>query len=336
MKRLFGLKVRFFTLITLVFKIPQKRVRCEEEVMTTTTTPGFFFLRSLFVVLVLFSFSSSLSSSFKYVVVFAFEDEVEEKTTTSLSFASSSEVSSSLDGIPVSNTISVDPTRVSQISWQPNAVKYEKFLSNSECDYLIEKTSSLSSSSSVNLVVEREGDSVVKDIERRLAEWTHTPSSHGEKLRVHKHDLRTRETSLRPLYSKVYAPFEREKNVGRINDMHLGTVVLVLKDESRKEGEEEFSSNGVIMFPNGNSGHKGGDSGKEYEQGRRMATTCEDIDASLFLKAKRGDAILWLHTTRDQKDDGNATGVGECVYAGGKVGEKWTAVKYLHLVTTQK
>jgi prolyl 4-hydroxylase len=310
--------------------------------MTTTTQKGFFFLRrSLFVVLVLFSFSSSLSSSFKYVVVFAFEDEVEEKTTTktslsSFKLSSSSEVSSSLDGIPVSNTISVDPTRVSQISWQPNAVKYEKFLSNSECDYLIEKTSSLSSSSSVNLVVEREGDSVVKDIERRLAEWTHTPSSHGEKLRVYKHDLRTRETSLRPLYSKVYAPFEREKNVGRINDMHLGTVVLVLKDESRKEGEEEFSSNGVIMFPNGNSGHRGGDSGKEYEQGRRTATTCEDIDASLFLKAKRGDAILWLHTTRDQKDDGNATGVGECVYAGGKVGEKWTAVKYLHLVTTQK
>ena len=309
--------------------------------MTTTTQKGFFFLRrSLFVVLVLFSFSSSLSSSF-YVVVFAFEDEVEEKTTTktslsSFKLSSSSEVSSSLDGIPVSNTISVDPTRVSQISWQPNAVKYEKFLSNSECDYLIEKTSSLSSSSSVNLVVEREGDSVVKDIERRLAEWTHTPSSHGEKLRVYKHDLRTRETSLRPLYSKVYAPFEREKNVGRINDMHLGTVVLVLKDESRKEGEEEFSSNGVIMFPNGNSGHRGGDSGKEYEQGRRTATTCEDMDASLFLKAKRGDAILWLHTTRDQKDDGNATGVGECVYAGGKVGEKWTAVKYLHLVTTQK
>ena len=314
--------------------------------MTTTTQKGFFFVRrSLFVVLVLFSFSSSLSSSF-YVVVFAFEDEVEEKTTTktslsSFKLSSSSEVSSSsLDGIPVSNTISVDPTRVSQISWQPNAVKYEKFLSNSECDYLIEKTFSLSSSSSssssVNLVVEREGDSVVKDIERRLAEWTHTPSSHGEKLRVYKHDLRTRETSLRPLYSKVYAPFEREKNVGRINDMHLGTVVLVLKDESRKEGEEEFSSNGVIMFPNGNSGHRGGDSGKEYEQGRRMATTCEDIDASLFLKAKRGDAILWLHTTRDQKDDGNATGVGECVYAGGKVGEKWTAVKYLHLVTTQK
>jgi hypothetical protein len=160
--------------------------------MTTTTQKGFFFLRrSLFVVLVLFSFSSSLSSSFKYVVVFAFEDEVEEKTTTktslsSFKLSSSSEVSSSLDGIPVSNTISVDPTRVSQISWQPNAVKYEKFLSNSECDYLIEKTFSLSSSSSssVNLVVEREGDSVVKDIERRLAEWTHTPSSHGEKLRV--------------------------------------------------------------------------------------------------------------------------------------------------------
>ena len=309
--------------------------------MTTTTQKGFFFLRrSLFVVLVLFSFSSL--SSFAAV---AFEDEVEEKTTTktslsSFKLSSSSEVSSSsLDGIPVSNTISVDPTRVSQISWQPNAVKYEKFLSNSECDYLIEKTSSLSSlssSSSVNLVVEREGDSVVKDIERRLAEWTHTPSSHGEKLRVYKHDLRTRETSLRPLYSKVYAPFEREKNVGRINDMHLGTVVLVLKDESRKEGEEEFSSNGVIMFPNGNSGHRGGDSGKEYEQGRRTATTCEDMDASSFLKAKRGDAILWLHTTRDQKDDGNATGVGECVYAGGKVGEKWTAVKYLHLVTTQK
>ena len=224
----FGLKFVF----TRTRKTPQKSECVEEEVMTTTTTPGFFFPRSLFVVLVLFSFSSL--SSFAAV---AFEDEVEEKTTTSLSFVSSSEVSS-LDGIPVSNTISVDPTRVSQISWQPNAVKYEKFLSNSECDYLIEKTSSLSSSSSVNLVVEREGDSVVKDIERRLAEWTHTPSSHGEKLRVYKHDLRTRETSLRPLYSKVYAPFEREKNVGRINDMHLGTVVLVLKDESRKEGEE--------------------------------------------------------------------------------------------------
>ena len=98
--------------------------------------------------------------------------------------------------------------------------------------------------------------------------------------------------------------------------------MLILKDESKKEREEEFSSNGVIMFPNGG--------------GKQPPTTCEDIDESLFIKAKRGDAIAWLHATRDQKVDGNATGVGECVYKGGKVGEKWTAVKYLHLVTTSR
>ena len=42
---------------------------------------------------------------------------------------------------------------------------------------------------------------------------------------------------------------------------------------------------------------------------------------------KRGDTIAWLHATRDKKVDGNASGVGECVYKGGKVEEKWTAVK---------
>jgi len=237
------------------------------------------------------------------------------------------------DGIPVPNTINVDPFSIKQISWYPNAVRYEGFLSNSECDYLIESYHSDENNNNNNdnmkgsrlKIIERES-SVVKDIERRIAEWTHTPSSHGEKLRVFKHDLRTTKTSLKPLYSEVYSPFEYEKNVGRINDMHLGTVVLVLKDESVKDGEEEFSSNGVIMFPNGAGG------GNSDSPTR----TCEDIDASLFLKAKRGDAIAWLHTTRDQKVDGNATGVGECVYAGGKVGEKWTAVKYLHLVTTQQ
>jgi hypothetical protein len=237
------------------------------------------------------------------------------------------------DGIPVPNTINVDPFSIKQISWYPNAVRYEGFLSNSECDYLIESYHSDENNNNNNdnmkgsrlKIIERES-SVVEDIERRIAEWTHTPSSHGEKLRVVKHDLRTTKTSLKPLYSEVYSPFEYEKNVGRINDMHLGTVVLVLKDESVKDGEEEFSSNGVIMFPNGAGG------GNSDSPTR----TCEDIDASLFLKAKRGDAIAWLHTTRDQKVDGNATGVGECVYAGGKVGEKWTAVKYLHLVTTQK
>ena len=230
------------------------------------------------------------------------------------------------DGIPVSNTVNVDPLSVAQMSWQPNAARYAGFLSSSECDYLIEKVSSSESSSAgkkgVGAVVEREQDPVVRDIERRIAEWTHTPSSHGEKLRVVKHDLTSSKTTLKPLYSEVYPTFEEEKNVGRINDMHLGTVVLILKDESKKEREEEFSSNGVIMFPNGG--------------GKHTPTTCEDIDESLFIKAKRGDAIAWLHATRDQKVDGNATGVGECVYKGGKVGEKWTAVKYLHLVTTSR
>ena len=230
------------------------------------------------------------------------------------------------DGIPVSNTVNVDPLSVAQMSWQPNAARYAGFLSSSECDYLIEKVSSSSESSAgkkgVGAVVEREQDPVVRDIERRIAEWTHTPSSHGEKLRVVKHDLTSSKMTLKSLYSEVYPTFEEEKNVGRINDMHLGTVVLILKDESKKEREEEFSSNGVIMFPNGG--------------GKQPPTTCEDIDESLFIKAKRGDAIAWLHATRDQKVDGNATGVGECVYKGGKVGEKWTAVKYLHLVTTSR
>ena len=226
----------------------------------------------------------------------------------------------------MSNTVNVDPLSVAQMSWQPNAARYAGFLSSSECDYLIEKVSSSSESSAgkkgVGAVVEREQDPVVRDIERRIAEWTHTPSSHGEKLRVVKHDLTSSKTTLKSLYSEVYPTFEEEKNVGRINDMHLGTVVLILKDESKKEREEEFSSNGVIMFPNGG--------------GKQPPTTCEDIDESLFIKAKRGDAIAWLHATRDQKVDGNATGVGECVYKGGKVGEKWTAVKYLHLVTTSR
>ena len=135
------------------------------------------------------------------------------------------------DGIPVSNTVNVDPLSVAQMSWQPNAARYAGFLSSSECDYLIEKVSSSSESSAgkkgVGAVVEREQDPVVRDIERRIAEWTHTPSSHGEKLRVVKHDLTSSKTTLKPLYSEVYPTFEEEKNVGRINDMHLGTVVLI-------------------------------------------------------------------------------------------------------------
>ena len=84
----------------------------------------------------------------------------------------------------------------------------------------------------------------------------------------------------------MYPTFEEEKNVGRISDNTPNAVVLILKDEV-KEREEEFSSNRVIMFPNGG--------------GKQPPTTCEDIDEFVYKSEKEESMLAWLQRPEIKK-----------------------------------
>ena len=197
----FWLKIRF----SRTRKTPQKSEYVEEEARR----------RRRLASLPLPSSSSFSSPSLCLLLpLLRLRMRLSEKTTTSLSFVSSSSASS-LDGIPVSNTSGRDSTRVSQISWQPNAVKYEKFLSNSECDYLIENVFVFFFRQSRRRTRRRSGRERLNEVARNGRTCRLRT---GKIRRVYKHDLNERdefETARR-----IRAVRARE-NVGRINDMHL-------------------------------------------------------------------------------------------------------------------
>jgi len=242
----------------------------------------------------------------------------------------SSSSSSRREGIPERGTINTDPSKVEQLSWSPHVKVYKEFLAKSECDYLIEIV--FDDRNNVRSVKrgKESGDLVVEDIERRIAEWTHVNQEFSESFVIRKDFAKDVMKSNSNRFRKIsdsLGEFQKSKaNNGRVNDMHLGTVVLILKDFEMSSSSSDEVATTTIAFPK-NDGGKSSFSCDQIEEGKR----------SLFVNAKRGDAVFWRTATHDQKVDSNATGVGECFINNNVDGKnnndlRWTATKYLHLV----
>uniref|UniRef100_A0A162AC46 Prolyl 4-hydroxylase alpha subunit domain-containing protein n=1 Tax=Daucus carota subsp. sativus TaxID=79200 RepID=A0A162AC46_DAUCS len=107
----------------------------------------------------------------------------------------------------VESAATFNPTRVSRISWQPRVFSYKKFLTDEECEHLINlaKVGSLEKSMVVNdetgegeasdvrtssgMFLDTAHDEVVASIERRIAAWTFLPTGsmayeNGEQMQI--------------------------------------------------------------------------------------------------------------------------------------------------------
>ncbi|KAK3410121.1 hypothetical protein EUGRSUZ_J02153 [Eucalyptus grandis] len=94
------------------------------------------------------------------------------------------------------SSAAIDPTRVTQLSWRPRAFLYKGFLSNEECDHLMdmardkleksmvadnESGKSIESEvrTSSGMFLGKAQDEVVAEIEARIAAWTFLPAELG-------------------------------------------------------------------------------------------------------------------------------------------------------------
>ncbi|KAL4575819.1 hypothetical protein LXL04_011906 [Taraxacum kok-saghyz] len=90
----------------------------------------------------------------------------------------------------------IDPSRVTQLSWRPRVFLYKGFLSDEECDHLIslgndkkEKLSGNNSTKSVgqttNLDISLESeDEIITRIEERVSAWTFLPKVNGKPFHI--------------------------------------------------------------------------------------------------------------------------------------------------------
>eukprot|EP01094_Clydonella_sp_ATCC50884_P014853 TRINITY_DN2542_c0_g1_i2.p1 TRINITY_DN2542_c0_g1~~TRINITY_DN2542_c0_g1_i2.p1 ORF type:complete len:277 (-),score=27.60 TRINITY_DN2542_c0_g1_i2:191-1021(-) len=93
----------------------------------------------------------------------------------------------------------VDMSNVEVVSWDPRAFVYHGFLTDEECDYVVQKAldtglkrsevAAAKSSESVNNVrtsygafLSSDGDPVMRRIEDRIAAWSHIPAENGEQF----------------------------------------------------------------------------------------------------------------------------------------------------------
>lgn len=89
--------------------------------------------------------------------------------------------------------------RIEQLSWKPRSYLFHNFLTEKECEYIIEVARPLvkrstvvgngtgevnSVRTSLGTFLRRRADPVLERISKRVAHWTHVPTSHQEEMQV--------------------------------------------------------------------------------------------------------------------------------------------------------
>ncbi|GLT91953.1 hypothetical protein SLE2022_098140 [Rubroshorea leprosula] len=204
------------------------------------------------------------------------------------------------------------------LSWEPRAFLYHNFLSKEECEYLISlakphmarstvidndtggsKESRVRTSS--GMFLKRGQDKIVRDIEKRIAEFTFIPIEHGEELQVLHYEVGQK-------YEPHFDYFIDEFNT-KNGGQRMATMLMYLSDV--EEG-------GETVFPNA----KGNTSAVPWwnelsECGKR----------GLAVKPKMGDAILFWSMRPDATLDPSSLH-GACPVVSGN---KWAAPKWMHV-----
>ncbi|KAK3149029.1 hypothetical protein QOZ80_3AG0211980 [Eleusine coracana subsp. coracana] len=210
-----------------------------------------------------------------------------------------------------------DPARVTQLSWRPRAFLYSGFLSDTECDHLVnlakggmEKSmvadndsgksimSQVRTSSGTSLA--KRLDDIVAAIEKRVAAWTFLPEENAESIQVLRYEIVQK-------YDAHFDYFHDKVNL-RLGGHRVATVLMYLTDV-KKGGE--------TVFPNAVGGHL------QYKD----ETWSDCSKAGLAVKPKKGDAVLFFSLHLNATTDPSSLH-GSCPVI---EGEKWSATKWIHV-----
>ncbi|KAM1012266.1 hypothetical protein ACFX2I_042418 [Malus domestica] len=204
------------------------------------------------------------------------------------------------------------------ISWEPRAFVYHNFLSKEECDYLINlakphmvKSSVVDSKTgkskdsrvrtSSGMFLKRGRDKIIRDIEKRIADFTFIPVEHGEGLQILHYEVGQK-------YDAHFDYFLDEFNT-KNGGQRVATLLMYLSDV--EEG-------GETVFP----AAKGNISSVPW-----WNELSECGKQGLAVKPKMGDALLFWSMRPDATLDPSSLHGGCPVI----IGNKWSSTKWMHL-----
>ncbi|PSS17974.1 Prolyl 4-hydroxylase [Actinidia chinensis var. chinensis] len=204
------------------------------------------------------------------------------------------------------------------MSWEPRAFIYHNFLSKEECEHLIKlakphmakstvvdsKTGESKDSrvrTSSGMFLRRGRDKIIKDIEKRIADFTFIPVEHGEGLQILHYEVGQK-------YEPHYDYFLDEFNT-KNGGQRIATVLMYLSDV--EEG-------GETIFPAATANFSSAPGWNELSEcGKR----------GLAVKPKMGDALVFWSMRPDATLDPSSLHGGCPVIKG----NKWSSTKWLHV-----
>uniref|UniRef100_A0A0A0LFF5 procollagen-proline 4-dioxygenase n=1 Tax=Cucumis sativus TaxID=3659 RepID=A0A0A0LFF5_CUCSA len=204
------------------------------------------------------------------------------------------------------------------ISWEPRAFVYHNFLSKEECLYLIslakphmEKSTVVDSKTgesvdsrvrtSSGMFLNRGQDKIIRNIEKRIADFTFIPIEHGEGLQILHYEVGQK-------YDAHYDYFVDEYNIKK-GGQRMATLLMYLSDV--EEG-------GETVFP----AAKGNFSSVPW-----WNELSECGKGGLSVKPKMGDALLFWSMKPDATLDPTSLH-GACPVIRGN---KWSCTKWMHV-----
>lgn len=209
-------------------------------------------------------------------------------------------------------------TWVEVISWEPRAFVYHNFLTKEECDYLIDiakpnmhkstvvdsetgKSKDSRVRTSSGTFIARGRDNIVRNIEKRIADFTFIPVEHGEGLQVLHYEVGQK-------YEPHYDYFLDEFNTQN-GGQRIATILMYLTDVE-EGGETVFpaAKGNISSVPWWN---ELSDCGKK----------------GLSIKPKRGDALLFWSMKPDATLDPSSLHGGCPVIKG----NKWSSTKWIRV-----
>ncbi|KAL3525223.1 hypothetical protein ACH5RR_013595 [Cinchona calisaya] len=207
---------------------------------------------------------------------------------------------------------------VEVISWEPRAVVYHNFLSKEECEYLIDlakpqmqkstvvdsatgKSTDSRVRTSSGTFLARGRDKTIREIEKRIADFTFIPMENGEGLQILHYEVGQK-------YEPHFDYFVDEFNT-KNGGQRIATVLMYLSDVE-EGGETVFpaAKGNISAVPWWNELSKCGKGG-------------------LSVKPKRGDALLFWSMKPDATLDPSSLHGGCPVIRG----NKWSSTKWMRV-----
>ncbi|GLT35002.1 hypothetical protein SLA2020_094870 [Shorea laevis] len=204
------------------------------------------------------------------------------------------------------------------LSWEPRAFVYHNFLSKEECEYLmslakphmvkstvVDSETGRSKDSRVRtssgMFLRRGQDKIIRDIEKRIADFTFIPIEHGEGFQVLHYEIGQK-------YDAHFDYFLDEFNT-KNGGQRMATMLMYLSDV--EEG-------GETVFPTA----KGNISAVPW-----WNELSECGKQGLAVKPKMGDALLFWSMRPDATLDPSSLHGGCPVIRG----SKWSSTKWMHV-----